>query len=186
MSRDLVLVNYPAIAHDDYWPYGQAGSTTSTRSQHFTKGGADVMAGTMDIYLDREPLGSDECSALVHNSSTGRLAFFGEDGRIEIMTVRYAVDAGTLVCYVPAGAFAGDRAVPVTLESFGEGKSGSWSVVLKGRGRHIVRETDVQMVELLLCRTAAPGEIPLRLMADTMSGTRNRVSWPLMQPLPAY
>ena len=142
------------------------------------------MAGTMDIDLDREPLGPDECSTLVHNGITGRLAFFGGDGRIEMLAVRYAVDAGTLVCYVPAGTVTGDRAVPVTLEAYGDGKAGPWSVVLKGRGRRVLRETDVRMVELLLCRNAAPGEIPLRVMADTMTGTRSGISLPSAQSRP--
>ena len=132
------------------------------------------MAGTMYIDLDHEPMSDGECSMLVHNGSEGRLAYFGEDGHIELLTVSYAVDAGTIVCYIPASTIARDRAVPVTFEAYGTSTDDAWSVVLKGRARSIVRDTDVKMVELLLCRAAAPGEIPLRVMADTMSGTRSR------------
>src|SRR5687768_7328004 len=88
---------------------------------NFHSRGCSCMAGNMFIELDRETLTSSECSLLVHNGRQGRLAFSGEDGRIELLSVAYAVDAGTIVCYVPVSSIPMDRAVTVAFEAHGAG-----------------------------------------------------------------
>ena len=136
------------------------------------------------LLLDWEQLEQQECNTLVRNGSFGKVAYWESDERAAQMPVRYAIDAGTIVCMVPDNIIEPGRLVPIAFEAYGCDVDGlMWDVVVQGRARQIRRAPDLQIVRTLRLPPPEPGHVPLRIIADTMSGTRAPAPPPPAIPL---
>lgn len=136
------------------------------------------------LLLDMEHLTEQTCGDLVRTGSFGRLAYWVTDDRVEQVPVRYAVDAGTIVCLVQRRTLDARRPVPVAFEAYGCDDDGLiWSVVIQGRARQILREDDLEIVRGLRLPDADATAVPVRVIADSLTGSRASMRPPLPLPL---
>ena len=117
----------------------------------------------------------DDCLALLASQRLGRVAF-DADGDLEIMPVNYVYDRGTVLLRTGAGskltAAVAHRRAAFEVDGYDAERGWGWSVVVKGRLEEVWRPSELERVELLSLRPAAPGPRPhvVRIVPGSITG----------------
>ena len=129
--------------------------------------------------LRLDPLGRDECMALMEPGGVGRVVFLEARGPVAI-PVNFRLDRGPVVFRTAAGtslaARAGQLRISFEVDRFDEALSEGWSVLVSGRAKRVVDPLELAEVRRVGVKPWAGGEreVYIRLTPDEVSGRRIR------------
>ena len=134
--------------------------------------------------IDGGVLSPDLCTDLVRGGSFGKIAYWDSDNRVVQAATRYVIDMGTGVCAIDTAGIDAGRLVPVAFEGFGCDDEGlMWCVVIHARARRVTRDSDLERLHKAGLPPLEKAQSAIRVMADTLHGTRSSSPPPLPVPL---